>query len=92
MSRRCRGDGGRRRRETSRIMSSTVTDIDFRQATPDDFDYCARLDVAAMEVTIRELDVAKHTAGFRERWSAAETRIITRDGADIGWLQASACR
>jgi ribosomal protein S18 acetylase RimI-like enzyme len=66
--------------------------ISFRQATPADFDYCARLYFAAMEATIRalELDIAKHTVSFRERWSAAETRIITRDGADIGWLQAAA--
>ena len=73
-------------------MSSTVTDIDFRQATSADFDYCAKLYVAAMEATIRalELDIDKHIAGFRDRWSAAETRIIARDGADIGWLQAAA--
>jgi hypothetical protein len=50
-------------------MSSTVTDIDFRQATSADFDYCAKLDVAAMEATIRtlELDVDRHIAGFRDR-------------------------
>jgi GNAT superfamily N-acetyltransferase len=66
--------------------------INLRQATPDDFDYCAKLYVAAIETTIRELDldVAKHIADFRGRWSAAETRIIMRDGAEIGWLQAAA--
>ena len=66
--------------------------IDFRRATPEDFAYCAKLYFAAMDATIRALalDMDKHTAGFRERWSAAETRIITRDGADIGWLQAAA--
>jgi hypothetical protein len=42
-----------------------------------------------MEATIRalELDVAKHTASFRDRWSAAETRLIPRGRADI----SSAC-
>lgn len=73
-------------------MSSPVTDMDFRQATPVDFDYCAKLYFAAMAATIREfeLDIDKHLTGFRDRWSAAETRIITRDDADIGWLQAAA--
>ena len=62
-----------------------------RQATPEDFDYCATLYFAAMEPTIRALgmDLARHTADFRARWSAAETRIITRGRADIGWLQAA---
>jgi ribosomal protein S18 acetylase RimI-like enzyme len=72
-------------------MSRTDTDIDFRQATPADFDYCAKLYFAAMEATIRalELDIDRHIADFRERWSADETRIIARAGADIGWLQAA---
>ena len=72
-------------------MSITAGDVAFRQATPADFDYCAKLYFAAMDATIRALalDMDKHTADFRERWSAAETRIITRDGADIGWLQTA---
>jgi GNAT superfamily N-acetyltransferase len=65
--------------------------IEFRPATTHDFDYCAKLYFAAMDATIRALalDMDKHTADFRARWSAAETRIITRDGADIGWLQTA---
>jgi ribosomal protein S18 acetylase RimI-like enzyme len=65
--------------------------IGLRQAAAEDFDYCARLYFAGMETTIRalDLDVTRHTADFRERWSAAETRIITREGTDIGWLQAA---
>jgi GNAT superfamily N-acetyltransferase len=65
--------------------------IDFRPAMPADFDCCATLYFAAMDPTIRalELDIARHTADFRERWSAAETRIITRERAAIGWLQAA---
>jgi ribosomal protein S18 acetylase RimI-like enzyme len=66
--------------------------IEFRPAAAHDFDYCAKLYFAAMEATIRalELDIARRTGpGFRERWSVAETRIIVRDGADIGWLQAA---
>ncbi|HTP82437.1 MAG TPA: GNAT family N-acetyltransferase [Alphaproteobacteria bacterium] len=65
--------------------------IDFRPASPEDFGYCATLYFDAMEPTIRALalDMDKHAADFRERWSAAEIRIIARDGADIGWLQTA---
>jgi len=66
--------------------------IAFRQATPEDFDFCAKLYFAAMEETTRELnlDMQAHIADFRDRRSAAETRVIRRDGADIGWVQAAA--
>ena len=65
--------------------------IDFRPAMPADFDYCATLYFAAREPTIRALalNIARHTADFRDRWSAAESRVITRERADIGWLQAA---
>jgi ribosomal protein S18 acetylase RimI-like enzyme len=63
--------------------------ISFRPARPDDFEYCARLYVAEMERTIRELtpDMTTRAAGLRQRWDAAQVRIITGDGEDIGWLQ-----
>jgi GNAT superfamily N-acetyltransferase len=66
-------------------------DFAFRQASPGDFDYCAKLYFAAMEATIGELkiDMQRHIADFRERWDVGETRIITCDGADGGWLQAA---
>ena len=72
-------------------MSIAGSAIDFRQAPPADFDYCAKLYFAAMDATTRALalDIDRHAADFRARWSAAETRIITRDGADIGWLQTA---
>ena len=72
-------------------MPKTAADIAFRPATTADFAYCAKLYFAAMEGTIRalELDMEKHSADFRERWDAAEVRIITRDGADIGWAQTA---
>ena len=71
---------------------TSPTGVGFRPAAPDDFDYCAKLYFAAMDATIRELelDVDRHIASFRNQWSAAEVRIITRDGADTGWLQAAA--
>ena len=66
-------------------------EIAFRTASERDFAYCAKLYFAAMEATISELqlDIDKHTAGFRDRWSAAEVRVIRRGGADVGWLQIS---
>jgi len=71
--------------------STLGTLISFRPALPQDFDYCAKLYIAAMERTIRELtlDMATHVAGFRERWEATQVRIIILDGADIGWLQST---
>ena len=61
-----------------------------RPAQVNDFDFCARLYFAGMEETIRQLqlDRAAHAADFRRRWDPAEVRIITLDGADIGWLQS----
>ncbi len=43
-----------------------------------------------MDETIRQLklDRAAHGADFRRRWDPAAVRIITLDGADIGWLQS----
>ncbi len=65
--------------------------IALRQAGSADFDYCAKLYFAAMETTIPDLnpDAQGHAARFRGRWDAAETRIITCDRADVGYLQAA---
>ena len=65
--------------------------ISFRPARPQDFDYCANLYFAGMERSIRELnlDMAAQTANFRQRWEVTQVRIITLDGADIGWLQST---
>jgi len=65
--------------------------IAFRAATPQDLDYCAGLYFAGMDTVIRalNLDMAVQAAGFRRRWLPGEVRIITRAGADIGWLQAA---
>jgi len=66
--------------------------ISFRQAQPDDFAYCAKLYFAGMETTIRELklDMTAHAAGLRQRWDAAQVRIVTGDNEDIGWIQIAA--
>jgi GNAT superfamily N-acetyltransferase len=56
----------------------------------DDFDYCVRPYFEEMENIVKELnrDMAAHTAGFRQRWDVTQVRIVTLDGADIGWLQS----
>jgi ribosomal protein S18 acetylase RimI-like enzyme len=61
----------------------------FRPGHPDDFDYCARLYFEGMATIIKELnlDMDLQVANFRQHWNAAQVRIITRDGTDIGWLQ-----
>ena len=71
---------------------TTLTDIAFRPATADDFDYCADLYFAGMDTAIRRLnlDRAAQTASFHRQWAPAEVRIITRHGVSIGWLQAAA--
>jgi ribosomal protein S18 acetylase RimI-like enzyme len=62
-----------------------------RPARIDDFDFCARLYFSGMEQIIRELklDIAAQTTSLHDRWNAAEVRIITSEGADIGWMQSS---
>jgi ribosomal protein S18 acetylase RimI-like enzyme len=65
--------------------------ISFRPAQAEDFDYCANLYFAGMERAIRELnlDMAAPAKNFRERWESTQVRIITIDGAGIGWLQST---
>jgi ribosomal protein S18 acetylase RimI-like enzyme len=62
----------------------------FRQARPQDFEYCAKLYFAGMERIIREfkLDVDKQVPNFRMRWELTQVRIITLDHTDVGWLQS----
>ena len=65
--------------------------IGFRPARPEDFDYCERLYFAEMERINRELKLDRdaQVASFRRQWQVTEVRIITLDGADIGWLQST---
>jgi GNAT superfamily N-acetyltransferase len=65
--------------------------VAFRPALAEDFDYCERLYFAEMERINRELklDRAVQVASFRRQWDVAQVRIITLDGADIGWLQST---
>lgn len=67
-------------------------DVALRPARLEDFDYCSALYFAEMERFIGELklDRVAQVAGFRKRWQVDEVRLITLDGADIGWLQSHA--
>jgi GNAT superfamily N-acetyltransferase len=64
--------------------------IAVRAARAEDFDFCADLYFSEMDRTIRELnlDRAKQAANLRQRWDLQQVRIITLDGADIGWVQS----
>jgi GNAT superfamily N-acetyltransferase len=65
--------------------------VAFRPARPEDFDYCERLYFAEMERINRELKLDRdlQVASFRRQWEVTQVRIITLDGADIGWLQST---
>src|ERR1700730_724305 len=65
--------------------------ITLRSARTQDYDYCASLYFAGMERIIRELNLDRvaQAAGFRQQWELTQIRIITLDGADIGWLQST---
>jgi GNAT superfamily N-acetyltransferase len=60
-----------------------------RPAHPRDFLFCERLYFAEMEHIIARLgfDLQQERESFARQWRAAEVRIITIAGEDIGWLQ-----
>lgn len=63
--------------------------VAFRPAVPADFSYCERLYFAEMDYINRalNLDMDVQVASFRRQWDVTQVRVITLDGADIGWLQ-----
>jgi hypothetical protein len=65
--------------------------VAFRPALSEDFDYCERLYFAEMERINRELKLDRdvQVASFCRQWAVMQVRIITLDGADIGWLQST---
>src|SRR6266436_4668335 len=65
--------------------------IAFRPALPEDFEYCKRLYFARMKRIIEELelDSAAQAASFYQQWILTQVRIITFDGADVGWIEAT---
>jgi GNAT superfamily N-acetyltransferase len=65
--------------------------ITLRPARTHDFDFCEALYFAGMESIIRELklDRVAQVLSLRRQWEMTQVRIITLDGADIGWLQST---
>jgi GNAT superfamily N-acetyltransferase len=63
--------------------------IAFRPARSQDFDYCKRIYFGEMEWIIRELhlDELAQAESFQKQWDHTQVRIITLQGADIGWVQ-----
>ena len=61
-----------------------------RSAVSQDFDYCRRLYFAEMTWRIEafDLDRAAQAVSFEQQWELTQVRIITLDGADVGWLQS----
>jgi GNAT superfamily N-acetyltransferase len=66
--------------------------IAFRPARSRDFDYCKCIYFAEMDWIIRELhlDPLAQAESFQKQWNETQVRIITLQGADIGWLQSFA--
>ncbi len=62
-----------------------------RPARAQDFQYCESLYFAGMERTIQELNLDRdaQVTSFRNQWEPTQIRIITLDGADIGWMQST---
>jgi len=66
-----------------------ATQIALRRAESGDFDFCENLYFAGMKKIIQELklDMAAQVASFRQQWTLSQVRIITFEGAAVGWLQ-----
>lgn len=63
-----------------------------RPATLKDFRFAKDLYMSSMQPLLTALgawDEAKADASFRDYFKPEEVRIITLDGADIGWIQVS---
>lgn len=69
-------------------MKNTVT---FRQAQPQDFEFCRRLYFEGMGWIIErlQLDMKRQDESFVNQWKATEVRIIVVAGEDAGWLQVT---
>lgn len=63
--------------------------IALRPAVAEDFEYCKRLYFSGMDWIIEELslDRGRQAVTLRQDWIPEQVRIITLDGADVGWLQ-----
>lgn len=80
-------------RAARRVVKADATmPIALRPACDEDFAFCARLYMSAMANVIRELklDAAKQEENLRHLWEVDQVQIVTRDGADVGWMQSAA--
>jgi GNAT superfamily N-acetyltransferase len=69
-----------------------VTGIDLRPATHDDYPFALDLYVETIKpytLAYMPWDEAEQAARFKRLWTPADTRIISRDGADVGWIEAA---
>lgn len=69
---------------------TTAARFQLRPARPDEFDFAAEIHIAAMRPLMQALDAwdePMRRAAIRRSFKAADARIISRDGADIGWTQ-----
>jgi ribosomal protein S18 acetylase RimI-like enzyme len=71
------------------MESMEGTQIALRPAESKDFDFCESLYFAGMKKIIQKLnlDMEAQVVGFRQQWELAQVRIITFEGAAVGWLQ-----
>ncbi len=70
-------------------MSAT---IDLRPARPEDYAFALSLYVETIKpytVAFMPWVDAVENARFARLWAPADSRIVTLDGCDIGWLEAS---
>lgn len=74
---------------TPSLLEDRCVSIALRPALSDDFEYCKRIYFTEMEWIIEKLHLnpASQTATFQQYWDATQVRIITVDGADVGWMQ-----
>jgi len=66
------------------------TQIQFRPACAQDFEYCKRLYFAERGWIIDELKLDRdaQTASFERQWDQTQIRILMVDGCDAGWMQS----
>src|SRR5580658_4512878 len=66
------------------------TQVTFRPASAEDFEFCKRLYFEGMQRVIDELkmDNDAQVAGFEQQWELTQVRILVVDGSDTGWMQS----
>ncbi len=84
--------GGESRPAKAGRAGNRMPRFTLRPATPADFRFAKDLYMASMQPLLTALDAwdeAKADASFRDYFKPDEVRMITLDGADVGWIQVS---